>query len=193
MMQLLSFSDYKKMPWKNGAGYTLELARSAGQDLAAFDWRISMADVTTSGAFSPFFGMQRLLTVLEGEGIDLHIEDQTLRLNAMQTAQFGGEQSVSCDLVAGAIRDFNLIYDPDKYAARYQWIHTAEPLQFFSAADVIFLFNHAQCQIELCVDGQDLVLDAQQSLLIQAHQKLHVIEFKAAQFRQCCLIELTKN
>jgi environmental stress-induced protein Ves len=193
MMQLLSFSDYKKMPWKNGAGYTLELARSAGQDLAAFDWRISMADVTTSGAFSPFLGMQRLLTVLEGEGIDLHIEDQTLRLNAMQTAQFGGEQAVSCDLVAGAIRDFNLIYDPDKYAARYQWIHTAEPLEVFSSADVIFLFNSAKHPLEIWVDGQVQGLEYQHSLIIQAHQKLKHLQLNATQVRQCCLIELTKN
>ncbi len=35
------------MLWKNGAGFTLEIARSQGD--TDFEWRISMADVTTSG------------------------------------------------------------------------------------------------------------------------------------------------
>ncbi len=47
MIQHLSSADYKRMLWKNGAGYTIELARSEESSLESFDWRISMADVKT--------------------------------------------------------------------------------------------------------------------------------------------------
>jgi len=75
MIQHLGAADYQQMLWKNGAGYTIELARSDGDSLDAFDWRISMADVKTSGDFSKFNGMQRILTVLEGAGIMNNIND----------------------------------------------------------------------------------------------------------------------
>ena len=34
MIELLKASHYKKMRWKNGEGYTLEIARSVGESLA---------------------------------------------------------------------------------------------------------------------------------------------------------------
>lgn len=52
MIKLIRADQYTKMLWNNGAGFTLEIARSQGE--ADFDWRISMADVTTSGPFSFF-------------------------------------------------------------------------------------------------------------------------------------------
>ncbi len=48
MIELIRADQYTKMLWKNGAGFTLEIARSQGE--GDFEWRISMADVTTSGA-----------------------------------------------------------------------------------------------------------------------------------------------
>ena len=80
MIQHLSSADYKRMLWKNGAGYTIELARSEGSSLELFDWRISMADVKTSGSLSKFDGMQRYLTVLEGQDILLNIDMYNTRM-----------------------------------------------------------------------------------------------------------------
>ncbi len=53
--------------WKNGGGVTWPMASEppgAGYD---FDWRISLARVATDGPFSSFPGVDRILTVLEGE------------------------------------------------------------------------------------------------------------------------------
>jgi hypothetical protein len=44
--RVLSPADYRRMPWKNGAGRTTEIAvHPAGAALDAFDWRVSVADV----------------------------------------------------------------------------------------------------------------------------------------------------
>lgn len=64
MIELIRADQYTKMLWKNGAGFTLEIARSQGE--ADFDWRISMADVTTTGPFSLFPNKQRIISVLDG-------------------------------------------------------------------------------------------------------------------------------
>ena len=62
------------MPWRNGGGTTQEVACNPGGSSAAFDWRLSLADVGQDGAFSAFTGYQRILTVLEGRGIELTVD-----------------------------------------------------------------------------------------------------------------------
>lgn len=192
MIELLTVNHYKKMPWKNGAGYTLELARSAGEELTEFDWRISMADVTTSGAFSQFNGMQRLLTVLEGKGIALNIDGVAQTLQTLQSVQFSGDSLVNCNLLAGSIRDFNLIYSPQRYTARYQWMEASSTLEFFSSADVVFIFNQSMSALELSVDGQRFKLEQHQSIYIHSNQNVKHFIFPASAVRQCCWIELSK-
>ena len=192
MIELLTANHYKKMPWKNGAGYTLELARSAGESLTDFDWRISMADVTTSGTFSQFNGMQRFLTVLDGTGIHLNIDGVALTLKTLQSVQFSGDSLVSCNLLAEVIRDFNLIYSPQRYTARYQWIETSSALEFFSSADVVFIFNQSISTLELFVDGHHFRLEQHQSIYMHSNQNVKHLVFPTSAERQCCWIELSK-
>ena len=192
MIELLTPSDYRKMRWKNGAGYTLELARSAGDDLAEFDWRISMADVTTSGAFSPFHGMQRILTLLEGEGIALQVNGKSHTLQTLQSLPFSGDSTVSCELLAGPIRDFNLIYQPERYAARYQWIVSNEVAEFFSSADILFIFNSSSEVLDIMIEGELFQLEQQHSLYLHSNINVKHLKLPRSTLRQCCLIELTE-
>lgn len=74
MIQVLTAQQYREMPWKNGLGVTLEIARSHGEALDDFDWRISIADVKTAGSFSYFPKKQRVLSILEGTGLALKID-----------------------------------------------------------------------------------------------------------------------
>ena len=192
MIEQLTPSQYRQMRWKNGAGYTLELARSEGESLAEFDWRISMADVSTSGSFSQFNGMQRILTVLEGAGIELNIEGDSQTLTTLQSAQFSGSAAVNSHLQDGPIRDFNLIYDPHKYAAHYQWFDQHQPTEILSSADVIFIFQRSPSLLDIRVDGQKFQLEHQHSLNIQIPKKLKHLRLSASSSAQYCLIELTK-
>jgi len=192
MIEHRDLTHYKKMRWKNGAGYTFELARSAGDDLDAFDWRISVADVKTSGDFSKFSGLQRILTVLEGQGLVLHIDGEARQLNTLQSAQFSGSSAVSCELIAGTVRDFNLIYDPQKLLARYHWITQTSTTEIFSSADLVFIFNQSLEALEIIIDQQIFHLKHQESLLIDQEKRLKSIVLIEQQLKQTCLIELTK-
>ena len=74
-MRRLPQTAWRRMPWKNGAGETREIAvfpESASID--TFEWRVSTATVAQSGPFSLFPGVDRTLCVLSGAGFDLAVE-----------------------------------------------------------------------------------------------------------------------
>ena len=65
--RLIRFADCAEKPWKNGGGTTREIAVfPPGSSMDDFIWRLSMARVEISGAFSAFTGIDRLLAALEG-------------------------------------------------------------------------------------------------------------------------------
>lgn len=67
-MLRLPANERRRQPWKNGGGVTTEVcAFPAGSSIDDFQWRISLAEVTSAGPFSRFPGVDRVLTVLEGE------------------------------------------------------------------------------------------------------------------------------
>ncbi|NUS18874.1 MAG: HutD family protein [Mesorhizobium sp.] len=111
-MRILRAAGYRIMPWKNGGGTTTEIAVSPdGAGLDDFDWRISMARVETSGPFSSFAGIDRTLSVLEGEGIVLDIADRppTRLTKASAPLAFPGDVPTSAALIGGPITDLNVM------------------------------------------------------------------------------------
>ena len=124
-MRILRAAGYRVMPWKNGGGTTTEIAASPdGAGLDDFDWRISMARVETSGPFSSFAGIDRTLSVLEGEGIVLDIAGQSpARLtSASAPLAFPGDVPTSAALIGGPITDLNVM------TRRGRMTHTVERL-----------------------------------------------------------------
>ena len=116
MVRLLTPADYISMPWKNGGGTTTELAtHPSGTALDDFAWRASVAAVDRDGPFSRFPGIDRTIVLLEGAGMRLTGggRDATLR-TAFEPHSFAGDDAVDCTLVAGPIRDFNVMFRRDR-------------------------------------------------------------------------------
>lgn len=109
-MRIIRMSGLTAAPWKNGGGVTREIA--AGRRGGALLWRLSMADVASDGPFSNFAGLTRILTVIEGNGIELVSAAGTLYADYGQPVRFDGGLKIEGKLVDGPLRDFNLIYDP---------------------------------------------------------------------------------
>ena len=191
MIELLRAADYPRMPWKNGAGTTLEITRDDGAGLEGFGWRLSIADVGESGGFSAFNGYQRIITVLEGAGMSLCVDGVDSRpLLPLDPFAFSGDSRVHCTLLGGAIRDFNLIYAPQRYDARLQWLRVDGEQRLFSTASVWLLLS--------CGDGLRASLDGHDCGAIGHHDCLRVegIDGLAELCLEsdgpvnCCLIEL---
>ncbi|MET8726256.1 HutD/Ves family protein [Streptomyces parvus] len=118
-VRILRAADLTPTPWKNGGGLTREIAtgpEGAGTD--AFDWRVSLADVTADGPFSAFPGVDRILTVVEGAGMDLlvggehHIVDEPLWPHG-----FPGDLPSEGFLLGGPVVNLNVMYRRDRTRA----------------------------------------------------------------------------
>ncbi|MBO3278136.1 HutD/Ves family protein [Pseudomonas schmalbachii] len=192
MIRLLRAADYPRMPWKNGAGTTLEITRDAGDGLDGFGWRLSIADVGESGGFSAFNGYQRIITVLEGEGMSLTVDGVESRpLHALDPFAFSGDRAVQCRLLGGAIRDFNLIYAPKRYSARLQWLRVDGTQRLFSSAPTVLLFS-AGNGLAVRLDGQECgALERHDCLQVERGDGLAELVLSSIQPSDCCLIELT--
>jgi environmental stress-induced protein Ves len=116
MHRLLAPADYRRMPWKNAGGHTTEIAAAPpNATLDTFDWRVSIADVERDGAFSRFPGVERTITLLSGDGMRLGIDDREIELRApFEPYTFDGACEVRCALIAGPVRDFNLMVRRDR-------------------------------------------------------------------------------
>lgn len=86
------------------------LAFPPGSGADDFDWRISIAEVTVTGPFSIFDGVDRVLTVLEG-ALDLRVDDgDDLRLDARSDPfAFPGDVPTLGSPVGSRVRDLNVM------------------------------------------------------------------------------------
>jgi environmental stress-induced protein Ves len=123
---LVHLADVPPSPWKNGGGTTRELV--AWPSAADWIWRLSVAEVASSGPFSTFDGVQRWFAVLAGSGVRLHLQapggaqthDLTVRSAPLC---FDGAVPVQCDLLDGPTQDFNLMLRSDKATGLVQRIN----------------------------------------------------------------------
>lgn len=151
-MYLLRPSDYRRMPWKNGAGETIEIAVSPrGASVSDFDWRISMAHVGADGPFSVFPGIDRTLSILDGEGIVLSVGDAPPVTLTGSTSPFSFPADVptSATLIAGPVLDFNVM------SRRGALSHRVRRLDLTKMADLRF---GGMDQLVFCTRGA-VVLD----------------------------------
>ena len=179
MIQILTSADYKTMPWKNGLGSTIELARDAGQDMQQFLWRISMADVSTNGPFSIFPDRQRLLSILEGEGLRLNFVQRGLQqtVKGLDVCTFSGEDVIESVLLDGPVRDFNLIYSAAHFSAQMKKFNgDLTAIELNSGAEIILIYNHAQ-PITLELDQQYYPLNSGESLKVEKNSDIQLIKF----------------
>lgn len=100
-------------PWKNGGGVTREIVASPGRG-GGFDWRVSLADVTEDGPFSAFPGVDRILTVVEGAGMDLMVDGEHHIVDEPYWPHgFPGDVETGGRLLAGPVVNLNVMYRRD--------------------------------------------------------------------------------
>lgn len=114
----LRATDYRRMPWKNGGGWTTELhSRPNAKD--GFDWRISIAEIESDGAFSTFPNCDRWIALLDGPGMRLEFDAAPPAVldRRLHFVPFSGEWHTYGYLIDGPVRDFNLIARRDLWHA----------------------------------------------------------------------------
>lgn len=116
-IRVLRARDRPRSAWRNGGGATWEVAASSRPDSTDFDWRISIAEVSQAGPFSDYPGVDRVITVIEGDGLDLTVDGTVHRLGPGEPFRFRGEASTYGRPLAGATRDLNVMVRRDRFTA----------------------------------------------------------------------------
>lgn len=117
-ISLLKNQNYLVMPWKNGRGFTSEIAIYPVNSTLKennFSWRLSSAEVSENGPFSGFPGCERYLAVIQGEGLYLRFDHKTERVTQNSLLKFSGEDLVESELLNGKIKDLNFIVKKNKH------------------------------------------------------------------------------
>ncbi len=129
---VLRAGGYRRMRWKNGGGWTTELAVEPGE--GEFVWRVSVAEIDADCEFSRFPGVDRSILVLTGGGMELAVEGEVTSLHAGGEAlRFAGEAETRCRLLGGPTRDFNVMsrrgaceHSVSRHGLVATWTHPGE-------------------------------------------------------------------
>jgi hypothetical protein len=167
--RLIPPTAYRRVPWKNGLGSTLELATDAAAPGGAWTWRLSVADVPARAAFSHFPGIDRHLACLDGAGLELTHVGQTIAIPREGTAfSFAGEDSIEGAPLGEGVRDINLMLDRACWRGAMQVVRhprDARPLR----GDVVLV--HATPgggDVRVTSDGENTLLSAGHTLIATA-------------------------
>ena len=129
-------NEYRRERWKNGLGWTREIARHP--DAPDWDWRLSIAEIEQDAAFSSFPGVDRELVLLRGNGVRLRFDDgeDVALLPPHQRHRFAGERALTGELIDGTTHDFNLMWRRDTIEAELLHRPLVGPMLFFAEPDV---------------------------------------------------------
>jgi uncharacterized protein len=110
-MKLIDVTTLPATSWKNGGGATRTIALSpADASFDNFDWRVSIAEVSSAGDFSRFPGVDRVILLLDGDGMILHFTHDSVALTTHYEAfNFSGDDAIRSELVNGSTRDLNVM------------------------------------------------------------------------------------
>lgn len=111
-MEIIRYSELKPQPWRNGGGVTRELAshpEAASAQDDAWDWRVSIAEISKAGPFSTFAGTDRVLTVIDGELLLLTVDGAEHPLEKHRPFRFSGDAPSSVALPTGNVQALNVV------------------------------------------------------------------------------------
>jgi len=156
------------MRWKNGAGWTTEIARHDGAG-GEFDWRISVAEVDADSEFSPFAGCDRTLLVLDGEGIELSVAGNEPALLGPRSGPyaFSGDAPARCRVLDGPTRDFNVITRRSAFVHKVMFRPLVGPMLLLAEPGTTWI-AHLAAGRAARQHGADLALEAGDTLILQA-------------------------
>lgn len=126
-MNLVSLSQVRPEPWRNGGGRTQTLL--TWPQAQSWQLRVSVARIDRDGPFSAFPGVQRHFVVLAGTGVELAWPARRVALSPRsEPLAFDGADAPDCRLLDGATDDLNLMAPAsagrahlDRLAAGHAW------------------------------------------------------------------------
>ncbi len=104
MITLLDPVSYRRTPWKNGGGTTVDIAFSGES------WRFGRTPIVEPGPFSDYAGYDRVQALVAGSGLVLETPQGEIDVRQpFRPVRFAGETPIVSRLEAGPVEVVNLI------------------------------------------------------------------------------------
>jgi environmental stress-induced protein Ves len=109
-IQHLTLQDYQTKPWKNGKGKTQDiLLLPKGSGHFDFDLRFALTPIVEKGIFSSFPEADRVITLIEGEGLSLEFDDKIENLRLFDSLYFDTSLAPVGEPIGGSVRVINVM------------------------------------------------------------------------------------
>lgn len=142
--QLIDLARIAPQPWKNGAGLTRELAvHPTGATPDNFEWRLSVAEISSDAPFSAFPGIDRCIVLLRGAGMLLRSPSGIVERRLTTPGDpfhFAGDDTVSAQLIDGPSIDLNVMVRRGRFRTDVKTI-TAETAYASAAAGLLMCLS----------------------------------------------------
>jgi hypothetical protein len=175
--KVITQAMFRRMPWKNGKGETLELLTL--EDERGVKFRISQAAVVDSGTFSDFTGLERHLVLIAGNGIRLshqaEPDDMSHHdlLHLLDIATFNGADLTTSELIDGPIEDLNVMVRMSDTQAKVTGIYA--PYEVLSeTGDHCYFYANQVSNVSIDQGLKDLIMPKDSFLRVspEAHYSL---------------------
>ncbi len=162
-LTFLDPAQYRRTPWKNGGGVTIDIAGAyrpgavpGGWD--AMLWRFGRTRIERPGPFYDLPGFERVLAVIEGEGLVLHRHGRP-PLDArtpFRPVRFAGEWPIVSELTAGPVGVLNILADRRHYAIDMSFPEPGTAQTVAAGRAIVLALGAAR----LAIDGREIALAA---------------------------------
>jgi environmental stress-induced protein Ves len=157
---------YRRTPWKNGGGITIDIADAYAPGVAAGGWsgmlwRLGRTQIVEPGPFSDLSGYDRILTVIGGRGLVLEIAGgQALDVREpFRPVRFTGEDRITSRLEAGPVAVFNLMSDR-RHAIDVTVLSGQDTRALDAAVNIVYAIERS----EVVIDGHAFSLMTDEAL-----------------------------
>ena len=162
-MRVQRFGEHRAMPWANGLGTSYEVASDRNAN-GEWTWRVAIAPVVLDGPFSVMPGVDRELVVIEGNGMVLNVDSESVKSEPGQVVRFSGDSVTIARLVDGPAVDLGLMTVRGSVSGSMNVINYGVVFE----SDVVVSIGQAAIEDE---NGQHYVLEAKDALLdVRGHQ-----------------------
>jgi environmental stress-induced protein Ves len=126
-VRVLGESEFRTVPWKNGAGVTTDLLmKPEGATHDTFDLRLGRAPITSEGPFSSYPGIDRTITLIRGQRLELDFGDKSLLLTPLNPQSFDSGLAPRSRLPDGAVEVVNVMTRRGVWTSSVEVLHGAQ-------------------------------------------------------------------
>lgn len=188
----IAYDDHRIVPWKNGLGMTREIATGGGTaSVDDWGWRLSMASVVQDGPFSLFPGIDRIIAVIEGDGMDLTDAAGTiLPLEPFEPVSFSGDDEWTGRLRNGPVRDLNIMTRRGRYTATAEIVSGPYEASLETEPGEVLLVQVLAGGCLLCADLGDAVTASEGETLISEGQGAFTLSLVDGE--RCAIIRISR-